>query len=95
MPQVQLDASLLAQDVVDAWGLAMLGGNGKALSTDFKALFDKACAYRTAKEVADNHREHGGLTEEEAEREHVTRKDFLTAYLPVARMGLRWCEERV
>ena len=94
MPQIELDASQLAQDVVDAWGMAMLVGTGKALSADFKALFEKACAYRTAKEVADNHRDQG-LTEEEVEREQVTRKDFLKAYLPVARMALRWCEERV
>jgi hypothetical protein len=95
MPRAELDASQLAQDVVDAWGMAMLGGTGKALSADFKALFEKACAYRSAKEVADNHREHGRLTEEEAQQEQRTRAAFLKAYVPVARMALRWCEERV
>jgi hypothetical protein len=95
MPQVELDASQLAQDVVDAWGMAMLGGNGKVLYADFEALFQKACAYRSAKEIADNRRESDRLTEQEAEHERITRTEFLKAYLPVARMALRWCEERV
>jgi hypothetical protein len=94
-PEREVDVDVLAQDVVDAWGTAMLGGNGKALSADFKALFEKACAYRRAKEVADNHREHNMLTGQEEEREHRTRKEFLNAYLPVAKLALRWCEDRV
>jgi hypothetical protein len=70
-------------------------GGGAALSADFKALFEKACAYLTAKRIADNQRKHDRLTREEAEQEQRTRKDFLTAYLPVARMALAWCSERV
>jgi hypothetical protein len=94
LPRQEVDVSQLAQDVVDAWSTAMQGG-GAALSADFKALFEKACAYLAAKKIADNHREHGRSTEQEAEREQVTRKDFLNAYLPVARMALAWCSERV
>jgi hypothetical protein len=94
-PERELDVVVLAQDVVDAWGMAMLGGKGAALSRDFKALFDKACAYRTAKEVADNHRAHNMLTQQEEEREHRTRKEFLNAYLPVVEIALKWCSERV
>jgi hypothetical protein len=95
LPRREVDVSQLAQDVVDAWGTVMQGGKGAPLSADFKALFEKACAYLAAKKIADNHREHGRLTEREAEREQVTRKDFLNAYLPVARMALAWCSERV
>jgi hypothetical protein len=94
LPRQEVDVSQLAQDVVDAWSTAMQGG-GAALSADFKALFEKACAYLTAKRIADNQRKHDRLTREEAEQEQRTRKDFLTAYLPVARMALAWCSERV
>jgi hypothetical protein len=50
------------------------------LSTDFKALFEKMQAYRTAKNVADNHREHHMLTDQEAAEERATKKVFLDAY---------------
>jgi hypothetical protein len=50
------------------------------LSTDFKALFEKMQAYRTAKSIADNHREHNVLTEQEAAEERATKKVFLDAY---------------
>jgi hypothetical protein len=96
VPRREVDVSQLAQDVVDAWGTVMQGGKGAALSADFKVLFEKACAYLAAKKIADdNHREHGRLTQEEAEQEQRTKTEFLNAYLPVARMALRWCEERV
>ena len=81
--------------MVDAWGAVMQAGNGKALSADFKALFEKACAYRTAKEVADNHRDNDRLTEEDATREQTTKKEFLDAYIPVASMAMEWCARRV
>ena|SRR6266853_1524756 len=81
--QREFDVSPLAQDVVDAWGTVMQGGKGDALSADFKALFEKASAYRSAKRIADNHREHNKLTKEEAEQEQRTRNEFLDAYLPV------------
>ena len=94
LPQGEFDADQLAQDVVDAWAVAMLAGNVKNLSADYKALFEKACAYRTAKEVTDNHREHNMLTLAQEEREQRTKKEFLEAYLPVAKTALRWCSER-
>ncbi len=78
--QKELDADQLAQDVVNAWGVNMNAGNGKYLSSDFKALFDKTCAYRDAKKVADNRREHNMLTDEEATQERAARKEFLDAY---------------
>ena len=94
LPHGEFDADQLAQDVVDAWAVAMLAGNVKNLSADCKALFEKACAYRTAKEVTDNHREHNMLTVAQEEREQRTKKEFLEAYLPVAKTALRWCSER-
>jgi hypothetical protein len=37
-------------------------------------------AYRTAKGVADNHREHHMLTDQKAAEERATKKVFLDAY---------------
>jgi len=37
-------------------------------------------AYRTAKSIADNHRERNVLTEQEAADERATKKVFLDAY---------------
>ena len=78
--QKELNADQLAQDVVNAWGVNMNAGNGKYLSSGFRALFDKTCAYRDAKKVADNRREHNMLTDQEAAQERTTRKEFLDAY---------------
>jgi hypothetical protein len=36
----EFDVCLLAQDVVDAWGMHVQDGKGEALSADFKALFE-------------------------------------------------------
>ena len=69
-------------------------GKARPWTADFKALFEKACAYSTAKDVADNHREHDRLIEENATREQATKKEFLDAYLPVARMAMEWCSQR-
>ena len=82
--------------MADHWlGTVMQAGNGKALSADFKALFEKACAYRNAKEVADNRREHDRLTEQQAEQEQITKNEFIDAYLPVARQAMGWWARRV
>jgi hypothetical protein len=80
VPQRDIDVDQLAQEVVIAWGTATQAGNGKYLSTDFKALFDKTCAYRIAKNVADNRREHGVVTAEDALRQGRAKKEFLDAY---------------
>jgi hypothetical protein len=64
----------------------MLGGRPRrqeeasTCSTDFKALFDETCAYRIAKNVANNGREHGVLTAEETLRQERAKKEFLDAY---------------
>jgi hypothetical protein len=70
-------ADELAQEVVNAWGQA---GNAAPLPTQFKNLFEKACLYRNAKRLADNHREHNVLSEEDAAKEKVTRQLFTEAY---------------
>jgi hypothetical protein len=47
--QSEEDADALAQAVVNAWGENVKAGNGELLSTEFKALFEKTCAYRDTK----------------------------------------------
>jgi hypothetical protein len=73
-------ADKLAQDVVNAWGVNMQAGNGDMLSPDFKALLDKACQYRTAKSIADNHREFNILSERTAAEEQESRLEFSETY---------------
>jgi hypothetical protein len=58
----------------------MYAGNGKHLSAHFKALFDRTCAYRLAKNVADNRREQGVLAELDVAREEKAKKEFVDAY---------------
>lgn len=58
----------------------MQAGNAALLTDEFKAVFDKACRYRTAKEVADNHREFNRLSERDAGEEKATRQAFAEAY---------------
>ena len=78
--QREIDADQAVQDVLDAWGALRTSPASRPLSSDFKALFEKMQAYRTAKSVADNHREHHMLTEQEAAEERATKKVFLDAY---------------
>ncbi len=73
-------ADELAQDVVNAWGSNVSAGNASKLTPDFKALFETACRYRTAKQIADNHREFGMLSEQWAAREKEAREAFARAY---------------
>jgi hypothetical protein len=74
------DADRLAQEVVNAWGVNMQAGNAKLLSPRFRALVDKACAYRDAKRIADNRREFNMLTDEESANEEAARQKFLEMY---------------
>jgi hypothetical protein len=75
-----VNADQLAQDVVNAWGANVKAGNGELLSGEFRALFEKTCAYRDAKRIADNRREHHMLTDREASEETAARSEFLEAY---------------
>ena len=79
-PKREFDVDQAAQDVVNAWGTHMKAGTSEHLSADFKALFERMQAYRYAKKVGDNRREHDALTEEEATQEQITKKEFLDAY---------------
>jgi hypothetical protein len=74
----EIDADQAVQDVLDAWGALRTSPASRPLSTDL--LFEKMQAYRTAKGVADNHREHRMLTDQEAAEERATKKVFLDAY---------------
>jgi hypothetical protein len=76
-PKREFDADEAAQDVVNACAMALQSGT---LPADVNELFDKMQDYRNAKTVADNRREHLRLTEEEAERERTTKREFLDAY---------------
>lgn len=78
--QSEQDADVLAQNVVNAWAANVTAGNAELLSAEFKALFEKTCAYRDAKRVADNRREFRMLTKEEAVEERMTLNEFLESY---------------
>jgi hypothetical protein len=73
-------ADTLAQDVVNAWGVNVQAGNGPVLTDEFNDLLDKACRFRTTKEIAANHREFGMLTEEEAATLQANCQMFAQAY---------------
>jgi hypothetical protein len=73
-------ADELAQEVVNAWGGNVSAGNAARLSPDFKALFEKTCRYRDAKQLADNHRQFNALSEKDAAEEIAARQEFAEAY---------------
>jgi len=74
------NADGLAQDVVNAWGVNVSAGNASDLTPEFKRLLDKACRYRTAKSIADNHREFNVLTDAEETELQTTRLEFAEEY---------------
>lgn len=70
-------ADELAQQFVNTWGLHKKAGN--KLADDFMAVFDKACDYRNAKMVADNHRQNKLLSVPIAEAEQSAKQTFAEA----------------
>jgi hypothetical protein len=72
-------ADILAQDVVNAWGVNMQAGSAPRLTNKFKELFNKACLYQNARRLAKNHRQFHALSEEEAAEEQATRQAFAEA----------------
>ena len=72
------DADRLAQEVVNTWGINVQMGN--AMTFEFKALVDKACLYRTARRLADNHRKFDVMSEAEEAEELAVRHSFAEAY---------------
>jgi hypothetical protein len=73
-------ADKLAQEVVNAWGLNTRTGHAADLMPEFKALFDKACLFRTARGIADNRRKHSVLIEHDEAEEKATRQAFAEAH---------------
>jgi hypothetical protein len=73
-------ADELAQEIVNVWGINLSAGNAATLTTDFNALFEIACQYRTARETADNHREFNLLSEQDATTVKLTRESFAIPY---------------
>ena len=70
MPSLAEDierADHLAQEVVNEWGAS--GGDAAPLTADFRALFEKASRYRSAKEKIVNHRDF--IVTTEARREQL------------------------
>ncbi|MGA8222401.1 MAG: hypothetical protein WB780_12160 [Candidatus Acidiferrales bacterium] len=65
----------LAQDVVNAWGKVVTAGR-RDFTAEFRDLFDKACNYRRAKAISENHREFSMLTERDAAEEVVALSTF-------------------
>lgn len=78
--QANDDPDVLAQNVVNAWCVNVRAGKGELLAPPCKDLFEKTCAYRAAKQTADNWREHIMLTDEETTEEERTKREFLEAY---------------
>lgn len=74
------NAKKLAQEVVNAWGVNVSAGNANLLTDEFRALCDKTFPFHQIKRIADNHREHGGLSEGLAAEERAARLAFAEAY---------------
>lgn len=74
------NADALSQNVVNAWCETVRAGDGPLLTDEFKSLFDEACRFRTARMIAENHQQHGVLTEPVAAEVEATRRAFAGAY---------------
>ena len=72
------DADRLAQEVVNTWAINVQMGN--AMTFEFKVLVDRACLYRTARRLADNHRKFDVMSEAEEAEELAVRHSFAEAY---------------
>ena len=73
-------AEELAQRVVDVWASNVGAGHAAHLTADFKALFEKANAYRNAQRVVDSHRESNLLSWSDAAEERRMREAFAKEY---------------
>lgn len=74
------NASKLAQDVVNEWGINVRAGNASSLPDEFLTLNECACRYIDARDLADNHRKFNDLAEEDVTREAATRQAFAEVY---------------
>ena len=75
-----IDADQAVQHVLNAWGVLRTSTASRPMSSDFKALFEKMQAYRTAKSIADNRRKFEKITEGMIALEQRTKEEFLEAY---------------
>jgi hypothetical protein len=67
-------ADKLAQGVVNLWAARK---QGEAVpDPELESLFEKACLYRTAREIADDRRQVNVLSEQDADNEKATRQVF-------------------
>jgi len=87
--QKEQNADAMAQDVVNAWGVNMQAGNGPFLTEEFKVLLDKACSYRDAKELADNHRQFGMLSDRDVAKLEASQREFLAAYFQIHKQSVK------
>jgi hypothetical protein len=71
------NADVIAQDIVNAWGLNMRAGNGNLLTSEFLGVFDRACRYQEAKRLADFYRKHNVEDDEALTDETVSRPPYL------------------
>jgi hypothetical protein len=74
------EADILAQKVVDAWGLNVQAGNANLFTDEFNFVLEKAHRYRAARSIADNRRKFDALTEQGEAEENATRLAFAEAY---------------
>jgi hypothetical protein len=74
------ETDALTREVVDTWGENVRLGNAHSLDDDFKALFDKAFAYRAARIIVESHRELHILTVTEVVNEHIAKYLFAEIY---------------
>jgi hypothetical protein len=74
-----------ARKFVDAFAANVKAGNAEFLSADGKALFELACRYREARDIADNHRPFAMLSGQEAAELEQRRREFVEAYTAFGR----------
>jgi hypothetical protein len=67
-------ADKLAQGVVNLWMAHKQAGT--VPDPELSILFDKACFYRTAREIADSRRQINVLSEQDLAKEKTTRQTF-------------------
>ena len=68
----------LAQAVIDAWNKS--AENARDFTPAFKSLLHKTFLYRSAEQIADNHRAFDILSEGDEAREQAARLGFMRAY---------------
>ncbi len=68
-------ADKLAQDVIDAWNASPAN-----LTPEFRTLLHMAFLYKTARQIAENHRAFDILSDSDELKERAARSMFVRAY---------------